>query len=73
MNVLRAKMLVRQLTAERPIASVSRRRCCSFLQAGSVMPVLPDSVASYDATDKLKVESTNTCKPRRRFFWSVVS
>ena len=29
------------------------------------MSVLHSTVASYDATDKLKVELTNTCKPRK--------
>ena len=37
------------------------------------MPITHDDVASYDATDKLKVESTNASKPRRRSFLSFAS
>ena len=44
-------------------ASACRRRCCSCLQAGSVLSVLHDTVASHDTTDKLKVELTNISKP----------
>ena len=36
------------------------------------MSVLHDTVASYDAADKLKVELTNTSEPRRRSFLSVI-
>ena len=36
------------------------------------MSVLHDTVASYDATAKLKVDSTNNSKPRRRSFLSVI-
>ena len=36
------------------------------------MSVFHDTVASYDATDKLKVELSNTCEPRRRSFLSVI-
>ena len=53
-------------------ASACRRRCCSLPQAGSVMSVLHDTVATYDATAKLKVDSTNTSKPRRRSSLSVI-
>ena len=36
------------------------------------MSVLHSTVASYDATDKLKVELTNTSEPRRRASLSVL-
>ena len=36
------------------------------------MSVLHDTVASHDTTDKLKVELTNTSRPRRRAFLSVI-
>ena len=36
------------------------------------MSVLHDSVDSYDATDKLKVELVDTSEPRRRSFLSVI-
>ena len=36
------------------------------------MSVSHDTVASYDATAKLKVDSTNTSKPQRRSFLSVI-
>ena len=63
-------MLVRQLLADKSKtafrcdlrASACRRRCCSFLQAGSAMSVLHDTVASHDTTDKLNVELTNISK-----------
>ena len=44
----------------------------SLHRLGSVMSVLHDTVASYDAADKLKVELTNTSEPRRRSFLSVI-
>ena len=36
------------------------------------MSVLHNTVASYDATDKMKVESTNTCSPRKCASLSVL-
>ena len=79
-NLLRAKMLARQLTADKSKAASGATDVPPFLDVdavlfyrlGSVMPVLHDSVASYDATDKLKVELTSTSEPQRSYFLAVI-
>ena len=79
-EVLRAEMLVRQFLASKSKAASGANDVPPFLDVdavpfhrlGSVMSVLHDTVASYDATDKLKVELTNTSESRRRSFSSVI-
>lgn len=79
-EVLRAEMLVRQLLAGKSKAASGANDvpplldvdAVPFYRLGSVMSVLHDTVASYDAADKLKVELTNTSEPRRRSFLSVI-
>ena len=76
---LRAEILVRQLLVCKRTAASGANDVPPFvdvdgvfLQASSVMLVLHNTVASYDATDKMKVEATNTCKPRKRASLSVL-
>ena len=79
-EVLRAEMLVRQFLASKSKAAYGANDvpplfdvdAAPFYRLGSVMSVFHETVASSDATDKLKVELTSTSEHQRSYFLSVI-